>query len=239
MAPKRVTSIALAALAVLASNTINTTQTVSVVGQKDGWTSVQFKTDEFKLDGDGMMGMEGSLEGVKEVTINMEVDETGRTRNVSLGNTDKVDPMMRQMILGSMKSDQIAGFMGVHFPKEAVGVGSKWNVELDAANMFDKSEMISSVSGKLPVSYEVVAFEKLDGKDHVKVRSKMNGTVTLGIASPAGDMTATVKTDFTTHHWVEVATGILSKSEGSATIDNDFGMGTMTQKLSVKVERVG
>lgn len=220
------------------SNTINMAQSVNVVEQKDGWTKVQFKTDDFKMEGDGMMGMEGSMAGVKDVTIDVEVDESGRTRNVALGNVEKLDPMMRQMMTGSMKADQMAGFMGVHFPKEAIGVGSKWAIELDAAQMFDKSEMISSVSGKLPVTYEVVGFEDINGKRNIKLKSTMTGKVNLGIASPAGDMTAVVTMDFATDHWIDVATGILTKSVGAATMVNDFGMGSMTQKLSVKVDRV-
>jgi len=220
------------------SNTINMTQSVTPLESKEGWTTLRFKTEDFKLEGDGMMGMESSVASVKEIGIKMEVDEQGRTRNVVLENADKVDAMMRQMVIGSMKSDQVAGFMGVHFPKEAVGVGSKWNIELDAAQMFDKSEFVSAVSGKLPISYEVTGFEQINGKNHVKLHSTMTGTITMDIASPAGDMKATVKMNFGTDYWVEVANGILTKSAGKATIDNDFGMGSMTQKLTVNVDRV-
>jgi hypothetical protein len=226
-------------MGVAQSNTISIFQTVTPVETKEGWTTLRFKTDDFKMEGDGMMGMEGALDSVKEIAIRMEVDEQGRTRNVSLENADKVDAMTRQMIVGSMKSDQVAGFMGVHFPKEAIGVGSKWNVVIDAAQMFDKSEFVTAVSGKLPVSYEVTAFEDLNGKRNVKVHSTMNGTITMDIASPAGDMKATVKMVFGTDYWIDLATGILTKSAGNATIDNDFGMGTMVQKLEVKVDRVG
>jgi hypothetical protein len=142
------------------------------------------------------------------------------------------------MMTGSMKSDQVAGFMGIHFPKEAIGVGSKWAVELDASQMFDKSEFITSVSGKLPVSYEVTGFEVIEGKNNVKVKSLMAGTINMQLGGPAGDMQAVVKLNFDTDYWVDVATGMLTKSAGKATIDNDFGMGTMTQKLTVNVARV-
>jgi uncharacterized cupredoxin-like copper-binding protein len=220
------------------SNTIVMTQSVSAIETKEGWTTVRFKTDDFKMEGDSMMGMESGFDSVKEVTIKMEVDEQGRTRNVTLENTEKIDPMLRQLMTGSMKSDQIAGFMGVHFPKEEVGVGSKWAVELDAAQMFDKSEMITSVEGKLPISYEVTGFEEINGKRNVKVHSIMTGTVNLDIASPAGDLKAVVQLEFDTEYWVDVATGILTKSVGKANIDNDFGMGSMTQKLAVNIERL-
>jgi hypothetical protein len=225
-------------MGVAQSNMISISQTVTPVETKEGWTTLRFKTDDFKMEGDGMMGMESTFESVKEIAIKMEVDELGKTRNVTLENADKLDAMTRQMIVGSMKSDQIAGFMGVHFPKEAVGVGSKWNVELDAAQMFDKSEFITGVSGKLPVSYEVTGFEDIKGKRNVKVHSTMTGTVMMDIASPAGDLKATVKMNFGTDYWIDTATGILTKSAGTATIDNDFGMGSMVQKLDVKVDRV-
>jgi hypothetical protein len=220
------------------SNTIVMTQNVAAVDAKEGWTTVLFKTNDFKMEGDGMMGMESGFESIKEISIRMEVDAQGKTRNVTLENTEKVDPMLRQLMTGSMKSDQIAGFMGVHFPKEEVGVGSKWATELDATQMFDKSEMITGVSGKLPISYEVTAFEAIDGKNNVKVHSIMQGTVNLDIASPAGDLKAIVKMTFNTDYWVEVATGILTKSASKANIDNDFGMGSMTQNLTVSIERL-
>ncbi len=220
------------------SNTIVISQSVAVVDAKDGWSTVRFKTDDFKMEGDGMMGMESGFESVKDVALKMEVDEQGRTRNVVLENSEKMDPMLRQLMTGSMKSDQVAGFMGVHFPKEAVTVGSKWSVELDAAQMFELNEMISGVKGKLPVTYEVTGFETINGKGNIKVHSTMLGTINLDIKSPAGDLAAVVKMDFGTDYWVEVATGILTKSAGKATIDNDFGMGSMTQKLAINVDRV-
>lgn len=225
-------------MGVAQSNMISMAQTVTPVETKDGWTTLRFKTDDFKMEGDGMMGMESTFDAVKDISIKMEVDERGRTRNVAIENADKVDAMTRQMIVGSMKSDQVAGFMGVHFPKEPVGVGSKWNIELDAAQMFDKSEFITAVSGKLPVSYEVAGFEDIKGKRNIKVHSTMTGTVMMDIASPAGDMKATIKMTFGTNYWVDTATGILTKSAGTATIDNDFGMGSMVQKLDVKIDRV-
>lgn len=225
-------------MGVAQSNMISISQTVTPAETKDGWTTLRFKTDDFKMEGDAMMGMESTYDSIKEIAIKMEVDERGRTRNVTLENAEKVDAMTRQMIVGSMKSDQVAGFMGVHFPKEAVGVGSKWNVELDAAQMFDKSEFITAISGKLPVSYEVTGFEDLKGKRNIKVHSTMTGTIAMDIASPAGDLKATVKMNFGTDYWIDLATGILTKSAGTATIGNDFGMGTMVQKLDVKVDRV-
>jgi hypothetical protein len=96
--------------------------------------------------------------------------------------------------------------------------------------------MISSVTGKLPIQFEVVGFEDLDGKRHVKIKSVMDGTLTMVIA--VGEMSATMKTQMTNMSWIDVATGLLTKSEAVGQNDSDFGVGTMTQQISTKVNRV-
>ncbi len=215
-----------------------TTQTTTVESQKDGWTTLNIKTDEIKSTGEQADMMGANLDSMKGLVIKLDVDESGMTRNFAFANAANMDPMTKQMMEGSLKATQATGYMGVSFPKEGIKVGSKWNTVLDASKLFGTNEMITAVNGKIPADYEVVGFEDVEGKRNVKVKIKLAGTVTMAIASPAGDMNATVKLQSDTTSFIETATGFLSKSEGLMNSDIDFGMGTMTQQVSTKVSRV-
>jgi hypothetical protein len=213
-------------------------QTTTVVSQKDGWTTLLVVTDSMKATGDAAGQVSSALENVKGVVMRLDVDEFGVTRNIALENADKMDQMTRSMMEGSLQGAQAVGFMGFQFPKAGVKVGSTWNATIDAAKFMGMNEMITSVNGTIPVRFEVLGFENLDGVRNVKIKTTINGTMTMALATPAGDMNATMKMDSTTTSWVEVATGFLTKSEGTAQNDSDFGLGTMTQQISTKVSRI-
>lgn len=215
-----------------------TTQTTKVVAQKDGWSTLNITTDDIKVEGEGADMLGGSMDSMKGMVIKLDVDESGATRNFAFADATNLDPMTKQMMEGTLKGSQAAGYMGVSFPKEGVKVGTKWNIVLDAEKMFGKNEMVTSVTGKIPADYEVVGFEDIAGKRHVKVNVKLSGNVAMAIASPAGDMSASVKLSSNSTMYVETATGFVTKSDGVMQSDIDFGMGTMTQQVSTKVSRI-
>lgn len=214
------------------------TQSMSVLSQKDGWTTLKVVTDDMKATGEGAADVGSALEGAKGIVMQLEVDELGNTRAIALQGKDNVDPMTIQMVEGSMRAAQAVGFMGFNFPKDGITVGTKWNLELDAAKMIPKNEMISSVTGKFPVAFEVIGFEDLEGKRHAKIKTTITGTATMGLGGPVGDMTMTMTMQSTGTSWVDVATGFLTKSESVAQNDSDFGMGTMSQQISTKINRL-
>lgn len=214
------------------------TQSMTVVAQKEGWTTVRILTEDVKATGDMAAEAGSGMESMKGLAMSLEVDEAGNTRNIALEKKADIDPMTLQMVEGSMKGAQAVGFMGFMFPKEGVQVGSKWNITIDASKLVPKNEMITSVNGKFPVEFEVIGFEDVEGKRHVKIKTVMNGTANMAIASPVGDMNMTMKMQSTGTSWVDIATGFLTKSEGVMQSDSDFGMGTMTQQVSTKVNRV-
>jgi hypothetical protein len=128
--------------------------------------------------------------------------------------------------------------MGLTFPKDAVGVGSAWQVEIDAENIFELDETIKSAKGKVPVKFEVLGFEDLDGKRTAKVKTTMDGTIDLVIVSPIGELKASTHVTGETTSWVLLADGLLQKSTSTATIVSTLDLGTQTQNLAVTVERV-
>ena len=223
-----------------AQNTITVEQSVKVLSQSEGWTSVRFSNEEVKFEGTVPFGSKDLvIGGMKQATIKLEVDELGATRNMVLENADKLDPTARQIYEGTEKSAQITGFMGVSFPKGQLTTGTTWAIELDGAKMFEKTSVIKSASGKLPVKFEVLGFEDLGGKRMVKIKTTLSGTINIEV--DAGGTTIQGSNEMTgeTTSWIDVATGILQKSTGTATVVSAFDVGTQTQKLTVTVERTG
>jgi hypothetical protein len=85
---------------------------------------------------------------------------------------------------------QMANLTAVIWPKEAVGTGSKWKSKIAANKDADMPE--------ITIDYEIVAREKVAGKDCLKIKFDAKG----GKSSNVG------------HTWVEVGTGLTVKSEG-------------------------
>ena len=234
---KSVTTTATDMMGQFMESVVTTVSVMRALEQSEGWTKVRVTTEELDMEGEGFPGAADAIEGMKDVAYTFEVDETGRTRRIELENADALEPMVRQMVSSSMRAQNVVGFMGVHFPKGPVDVGSSWDVEIDAEKMF-ASEMFSDVDGEIDVSFEVVGFEDLDGRRNVKIKSVVDGDMTMAIVSPAGDLEADMILEAESTYWIDVEDGTVTKMVSEGSVETEFGFGSMPQSISTTLERV-
>ena len=234
---KSVTTTATDMMGESMESVVTTVSLMQALEQSDGWTKVRVTTEELEMEGEGFPGAADAIEGMKDVAYTFEVDETGRTRRIELENADALEPMVRQMVSSSMRAQNVVGFMGVHFPKGPIDVGSSWEVEIDAEKMF-ASEMFADVDGEIDVSFEVVGFEDLDGRRNVKIKSVLDGDITMVIESPAGDLEAAMTLEAESMYWIDVQDGTVTKMVSEGSTDSEFGFGSMLQSISTTLTRV-
>jgi hypothetical protein len=191
------------------------TQKVGFAAGDSGWTKFDIQTTDVKMEGDSMaaaMGQGPSAEdiakAVKEVKIAGEFDETGKTRNVAITGLNEGDFSARGIVESDFQALAQLGFMGLNWPKDPVKVGSKWTSEFDFAKILEANSMgfLTNIVGKMPVEFEVLGFEQIDGKTYAKVKSFMDGKVTFDVAQAGSTGNMTVTSVGTT--WVDVTDGV-------------------------------
>ena len=235
---KSVTSTETDMMGQTSETVVTTTQVMKVLEQSDGWTKMRVTTEELEMSGDELPGVTDAMSAMKDVSYTFDVNENGLTRRIVLENADALDPMVRQTISGSMRGQNAVGFMGVHFPKGSIVVGSSWDVKIDADKLFETNEMITDVDGEIEVEFEVLGFESLDGKRHIKIKSVSEGEIAMALETPGGAFEAIVTMDAESTYWIDVADGTVTKMVSEGTLENDFGVGTMFQDTSTTVTRV-
>lgn len=218
-------------------NSTTVSQTV-VLSASKGWTKLRISNESFEISGEIQQDVEEMVEAMKGLVVTLEVNDRGLARNIALENTDAIDPMMLDILSGSIRVVNFIGFMGVHFPEKPIDVGSEWNVKLKGKDMFGESGVFNSVDGDLPVSFKVLGFEDINGIRHVRIESIMEGDLEMGIASPVGDVSASMSLESTSVIWVDVETGHVTRSTGESTISTDFGLGSMEQEIKTSIQRL-
>lgn len=234
---KSVTTTATDMMGQSMESVVTSVSVMRALEQSEGWTKVRVTTEELEMEGEGFPGAAEAIEGMKDVAYTFEVDETGLTRRIELESADALEPMVRQMVSSSMRAQNAVGFMGVHFPKGPIDVGSSWDVEIEAEKMF-ASEMFSDVVGEVDVSFEVVGFEDIDGRRNVKIKSEMDGNIIMAIASPAGDIEADMILEAESTYWIDVQDGTVTKMVSEGSVETEFGLGSMLQSISSTLTRV-
>lgn len=204
----------------------------------DGWWKVALTTVDFKMDGDaGMPGMSADpaaiLDAVKKVKISAEINNLGQARNVKLEGDQDLDMMTKGMTASVSEYLAQIGFMGVQFPEEAVGVGTKWKKEFDMAKILEANGggFLSNAKGMMPIEFEVLGFEDVNGVKAAKIQIFTDGKVTFD-SQMGGSGTMSTTSKGTT--WINVATGLPIKSETKMANNIDIGgQMNISQEMSI------
>jgi hypothetical protein len=200
---------------------------------QDGKTKFQLNTTALKIEGESMAEMAGggNVDGIKNAVLTGYFDSRGATSDVQVSGLAE-DDMMGNMILTMAKElyKQI-GFFGFQFPEQEVGVGSKWDSQLDFSELLSSQSMgfLTNAKGAVPVTMEVVAFEPVEGVPCVKIKSLMDGKVTFDVNAPGMETSGNMTVTSLTHAWFNLATGMLVKSEAESANVIDMGMMTINQ----------
>ncbi len=223
--------------------TLKTVQSIQALSVKEGWTKTKVTYGKCEMAVDAAMPVPldaaqaaAQLDGS---TMTVEVDPLGKTRNPVMAYAKSADESTKQMAGQMLAGANQGGFLGNTYPEQPVGVGDKWTIEIDMSKSpaAKANPMITSVSGKLPMTYEVLGFEKVDGVNCIKLKTTSSGKITMEMAAPGVDKAETViKGEGTA--WIELATGLVFKAEGKSVSDTDLGMMKMTTDQKVTMSRV-
>lgn len=217
-------------------STVTTVSKAEVLSSSKGWSKLRVTNESFDMSGDAPPGSEDALDAMKDLVVTFDVNSRGLTRNTKIENIDDLDPMMQQTLRGSARALSLVGFMGVHFPEKAIDTGSTWSVKIKGTDMFGEEGMFTSVDGDLPFEFKVLGFEDYKGKRHIKIEAIMDGDLEMVIESPAGDLDVSMTLETKSIYWVDVATGLVSKSTSEGETNMDFGFGSMEQTSSSVIE---
>lgn len=194
---------------------------------EEGWWKFDLSTTDFKLDGDlGMPGMASDptamIEAVKKVKVGGEVNNLGKARNVKVGGDDSLDMMTKGMMAANIEYLSQVGFMSILFPEAPVAVGTKWKSDFDMSKIMEANGggFLTNAKGNVPIEFEVLAFEEVEGKKAVKIQVFSDGKVTFDSqGGGSGTMTTTSKGNL----WLDLATGLPIKSDTKLANNIDVG----------------
>ena len=204
----------------------------------EGWWKFDLSTRDFKLDGDATMPGAASdpsamIEAVKKVKVGGEVNSVGKARNVKIDGQDSLDPMTKGMIAATIEYLQQIGFMSIVFPEAPVAVGTKWKTDFDMSKILEANGggFLTNAKGNVPIEFEVLGFEDVDGKKAAKIQVFHDGKVTFdSTMGGSGTMTTTSKGNL----WIDLATGLPLK--GDTKLANNIDIGgqfNISQEISV------
>lgn len=205
---------------------------------EEGWWKFNMAVTDFKLDGDaGMMGMgadpESMAAAVKKVKLFGEFNDMGKTRGVKMDGDDNLDMMTKGTFASISEYFNQVGFMSSHFPEEEVAVGAKWKSQIDMAKIMEANGggFLSNAQGVLPIEYELLAFEDVNGTKTAKVQVFTDGKVTFD-SQMGGGGTMSMTSKGTA--WIDLATGLPVKSDTKMANNIDIGgQMNITQELSI------
>jgi hypothetical protein len=178
------------------------TSVMKIVKNQGGKVTMENSIKGAKVTGSGpaagmSKNIETMLNGMKSTTV---VDNLGRPLDVNVaGNNAAMQGMMSGMSngLSSMYS----------YPKEAVGVGSKWSSTMDFQKMMGKAIPNAKVTGgKMPVTMTLKRLETRNGKKVAVIDIKMTGSMSMTMGGSATPISTTMNT--TGELVVDLATGI-------------------------------
>ena len=209
----------------------------------EGWWTFDIQTADFKMDGDaGMPQMGGDpatmIESVKKVKVGGEVNALGKTRNVKVAGDDSLDMMTKGMMASIVEQLMQVGFMSLNFPEAAVGVGTKWKADFDMAKVLEANSggFLSNAKGNVPLEFEVLGFETVDGKKTAKIQVFSDGKVTFDSSmGGSGTMSTTSKGNL----WIDLATGLAMKSDTKMANNIDVaGQINIAQEMTITTSAV-
>lgn len=204
----------------------------------DGWWKIAMSTVDFKMEGGmDMPGMQADpaqiVEAVKKVKVTAEVNNLGQARNVKMEGDQELDMTTKGMTASMSEYLSQIGFMGMQYPEEAISVGSKWSKTFDMAKILEANSggFLTNASGKMPVEFEVLGFEDVNGVKAAKIQVFTDGKVTFDSQmGGSGTMSTTSKGTV----WVNVATGLPIKTDSKMANNIDIGgQMNITQEMSI------
>lgn len=208
---------------------VNTTSTsqVNIGAEAEGWHAFTQKFTDMKMEGDETEGVDSAamIDTLKQMTITGKVNPRAQVKDFK---TEGGDPSMSAMELGDLEQ---TGLFGLPLPEGPMTVGTKWSSKIDLAKMLEKSagDQIQDAKGEGSMDFEVLEFVDLEGKRHAKVSLKSVITGTFTMASMGAE--SSMKTDTTGFVWIDVQSGVVSKSEADITSTVDLGMFQIDQKM--------
>lgn len=204
----------------------------------DGWWKIAMTTVDFKMEGGmDMPGMQTDpaqiLDAVKKVKVTAEVNNLGQARNVKMEGDQDLDMTTKGMTASMSEYLSQIGFMGLQFPEESLAVGSKWSKSFDMAKILEANSggFLSNAKGTMPVEFEVLGFEDVNGVKTAKIQVFSDGKVTFDSQmGGSGTMSTTSKGNV----WVNVANGLPIKSDTKMANNIDIGgQMNITQEMSI------
>ncbi len=215
-------------------------QTLKFDAGEGAWLKFTLSTSDFKTEGEQMMeGMGPSPDEMaaafKNVRTVGEVGPNGGTRNVKLEGTDGLDMMTKGMVTRIVEGVSQLGLLGLTFPDGPVEVGTEWKANFDMAKTLGDSMMgmAQDVKGDFPYVFTVEAFEAVDGAPHAKVKVFTDGKATFRVQGPGGEGDGNMTMTSLGHMWIDLATGLPTKSATEMAMTIDIGMLQITQEMKI------
>jgi len=124
-------------------------------------------------------------------------------------------------------------------PETEVGVGTKWEVKIDTSKLpvQEDNPMAGKSTGIIPVKFEVVAFEKLDTFDAVKVKYSADGDTVTKTSMMGQDLEVKSTSKTAGFMWIDVNNGQVIKAEATVSSISDMGQMKIATKVVSKTIR--
>jgi hypothetical protein len=203
------------------NSTNSMVRTFKVGENKEGWNAFTISHSDVKMETDSDMSAmgQGSPEEIAKLTqglqVSGEVNEMGAVRNITVKGGDTSDPMVMMALGGVGQAMTDLGLMGIRYPAEGLKVGTTWTQKFFLGRVISETMggMISS-NDSVDVEYKVVSVEDFQGKMHAVITATTNGTIKVE-SMMAGE--GTMAANSTNKIWLDLQTGIVTKSEGKQT----------------------
>lgn len=171
-------------------------------------------------------GIEDAMSGMANAKMDFEVGENASI--LSAKAEGEAAAMAAQMASAQ------SGLMGVILPTTPVKVGDKWSTKVDPKAAVPANSEMTIKAEPFNVEHELMAFEDVDGKPHakIKVTSKSDSVTEMQ------GMEIANSTKSSTMVWVDVATGLVTKSDGTVETSGSMSFGDIKTTMRMRMDPI-
>ncbi len=216
--------------------TVSLVQVFAVAEKSEDWTTLKMTMQDFKFESSYTEGTDDARNDMSELAMDMTVNGRGEIGTLTVDG--KESPGASMMLGNSMGGAKSMGFMGFIYPKEAIGVGSKWVHKVDASKLFEESPMMSNSAGEIAVDFEVIERKNEKGVALLVFTATLVGSISTSMDLGGGGSEMTMTMSGFTTHTVEEKTGLVVFSVGEATVSTTSDAFDMNQKMKISLERL-
>lgn len=197
-----------------------------VFGEKgEKGQKVAMSYSNFKAESD-QPGIEEAMSAMANAKMDFEVGENAAI--LSAKAEGEAAAMASQLAASQ------SGLMGVLLPSNPVQVGDKWSTKVDPKAATPASAEMSVKAEPFNVEHELIAMETLEGKAHAKIKV----TFKSDSVTEMQGMEISNSTTSSSMVWVDVTTGLVTKSESTVNTSGSMSFGEIKTTMRMRMEPI-